>query len=212
MSIRRSDSSISTSTSSSTSGPTSTSAKLVWRRRGGVERRDPHQPVDAPLGGEEAVGVLAAGDEGGRLEARLLPRRGLRHLDLEAAPLGPAQVHAQQHLGPVLGVGAARAGVDGDDRVAGVVLAAEEARLFELGQAALDRRQLRLQLGRDRLVLVGELREVVEVVDVGLERAERLEPAARAACARRTRAPRAPGRPRSRAPASRSSSALGLGL
>ena len=102
--------------------------------RRGVEGRDPHQPVDAALGGEEAVGVLAAGDEGRRLEPRLLPRRGLLHLDLEAAPLGPAQVHPQQHLGPVLGVGAAGAGVDGDDGVAGVVLAAEQARLFELGR------------------------------------------------------------------------------
>ena len=80
--------------------------------RRGVEGRDPHQPVDAALGGEQPVGVLAAGDEGRRLEARLLPRRGLLHLDLEAAPLGPAQVHAQQDLRPVLGVGAAGAGVD----------------------------------------------------------------------------------------------------
>ena len=89
--------------------------------RRGVEGRDPHQPVDAALGGEETVGVLAAGDEGGRLEAGLLPRRGLLHLDLEAAALGPAQVHAQEDLRPVLGVGAAGAGVDRDHGVAGVV-------------------------------------------------------------------------------------------
>src|SRR5262249_19905690 len=73
---------------------------------GGAEGTDPHQPVDAALGGEEAAGVLPAGDEGRRLETGLLPRRGLLHLDLEAAALGPAQVHAQQHLGPVLRVGA----------------------------------------------------------------------------------------------------------
>src|SRR6185503_3115507 len=94
---------------------------------GGVEGTDPDQAVDAALGGEEAVGVLAAGDEGGRLQPGLLPRRGLRHLDLEAAPFGPAQVHPQEDLGPVLGVGAAGPGVDGDDGIAGVVLATEEA-------------------------------------------------------------------------------------
>ena len=33
----------------------------------------------------------------------------------EAAALGPAQVHAQEHLGPVLGVGAAGAGVNLQD-------------------------------------------------------------------------------------------------
>ena len=41
---------------------------------GGVERRQAHEPVDALLGREEAVGVLAAREEGRRLEARLLPR------------------------------------------------------------------------------------------------------------------------------------------
>ncbi len=35
----------------------------------------------------------------------------------EAAPLGPAQVHPHQHLGPVLRLGAAGARMDGDDRV-----------------------------------------------------------------------------------------------
>ena len=105
------------------------------------------------------------------------PSRRLLHLDLEAAPLGPAQVHAQQHLGPVLGVGAAGAGADRDDGVARVVLAAEQARLLELGQPLLDRVELRVELGGDLGVLGRHLGELVEVGDVGLERAERLEPA-----------------------------------
>ena len=46
-------------------------------------------------------------------------------LALEAAALGPPQIHAQQHFGPVLRLGAAGAGVDGDDRVLAIVLAAE---------------------------------------------------------------------------------------
>ena len=75
---------------------------------GGVERRQPHQPVDALLGAEQAVGVLAVDQERGRLDPGLLPRRGLEQLDLEPAPLGPAHLHPQHHLGPVLGVGAAR--------------------------------------------------------------------------------------------------------
>ena len=40
---------------------------------GGVERRQPHEPVHALLGRVEAVGVLARGAEGRRLDARLLP-------------------------------------------------------------------------------------------------------------------------------------------
>ncbi len=142
---------------------------------GGVEGRDPDQPVDAPLGGEEAIGVLAAGDEGRRLQPRLLPRGGLLHLDLEAAPLRPAQVHPQQDLGPVLRVGAAGAGVDGDDRVAGVVLAAEQARLFELGEALLDRADLGRELTRQLIVSGRHLGDLLEVVDVALELAEPLQ-------------------------------------
>ncbi len=40
---------------------------------GGVERAQPHEPVDALLGAVEAVGVLASDEEGRRLDAGLLP-------------------------------------------------------------------------------------------------------------------------------------------
>jgi hypothetical protein len=66
--------------------------------------------------------------------------------------------------------------VDGDDGVAGVVLAAEQARLLQLRQAPLDRAQLRVELGGHLLVLSGHLGEVVEVGDVGLQPAEHLQP------------------------------------
>jgi hypothetical protein len=39
---------------------------------------------------------------------------------------GPAQVHPQEHLGPVCGLGSAGPGADGEKGIAGVVLAAEE--------------------------------------------------------------------------------------
>ena len=41
---------------------------------GGVERRQPHEPVHAALGAEQAVGVLARGAERRRLDARFLAR------------------------------------------------------------------------------------------------------------------------------------------
>ncbi len=151
----------------------------------GVERRDAHQAVDAALGAEEAVGVLALGDEGGGLEPRLLALGRLPHLDLEAAALGPAQVHAKEHLGPVLGVGPAGTRAHRHDGVARVVLTVEEAGLLELGKAPLDRGELRVELGRDLLVLGGHLEQVVEVADVGLERAEALEALLRAGVLRR---------------------------
>ena len=41
--------------------------------------------------------------------------------DLETVPLRPADVHPHQHLGPVLRLGAAGAGMDGEQGVARVV-------------------------------------------------------------------------------------------
>ena len=56
---------------------------------------------------------------------------------------------------PTRPVDPARAGADGHDRVAGVVLAAEQPLLLELGQPGLDRVELSLELGRQLGVLGG---------------------------------------------------------
>jgi hypothetical protein len=78
----------------------------------GSRRADPHQAVDP---------VLAAGSrrrrpldqQRGALDPGLLAGCSSITLDREAAALRPAQVHALQHLRPVLRLGAAGAGVDG---------------------------------------------------------------------------------------------------
>ena len=70
------------------------------------------------------------------LDARAFAFQPVGDLGLEVVALGPAQVHAQQHLGPVLALGAAGAGVDGDDGAAVIVLAREQHRGFELIERA----------------------------------------------------------------------------
>ena len=137
---------------------------------GGVERAEADEAVHALLGGVEPVGVLALRAEGRRLDAGLLPRARLQQLGLEAAALGPAHHHPQHHLRPVLGVGAARAGVDGHERVAGVVVAGEEPLLLEGGEPLLDGLERLVELLGELRVLLGELDEPVEVGGVGLER------------------------------------------
>ena len=97
-----------------------------------VERRDPDQPVHAALAREQAVRVATLHDERRGRDAGLLAFLDLVDLEVEAAPLRPAREHAEQHLGPVLRVGTARAGVDLADRVALVVLAAEQRAQLEL--------------------------------------------------------------------------------
>jgi hypothetical protein len=143
----------------------------------GVEGGDADEAVHALLRGEQPVGVLAARDECRRLDAGLLPGRHLHQLHLHAAPLGPAHLHPQEHLGPVLGIGPACAGVHGDDRVAAVVLAAEQARLLQFREAGLDGCALLGQLSGHLLVLGRQLLERLQILDVAVERPVRLEPA-----------------------------------
>ena len=105
-------------------------------------------------------------DEGGREDARLLALRDLVYLHVEPPALAPPQVHAQEHLGPVLGVGPALAGVDLAHGVAFVVLAREERAQLEVVQRLAQGGHRLLQLGRHRLVLLLES-QLVERLRVG---------------------------------------------
>src|SRR6266851_502824 len=77
-----------------------------------------HVSMLAALGLEDPVRVVALDREGRGLDAVLLTGARLEDLDLEAPVCGPALVHAQQDLRPVLRVGAAGVGLDRHDRVA----------------------------------------------------------------------------------------------
>src|SRR5665648_1163360 len=99
---------------------------------GRVEGGDAHQAVYAALCREQAVGVLTVETHGGALDARFSAAGRLVELDPEAPAVSPAKVHAQQHLGPVLRLGAASARVDSQNGVAVIVFAAEQAFFFQL--------------------------------------------------------------------------------
>ena len=109
----------------------------------GVERAEADEPVLAALRLEDPVRVVALDRERRRLDPVLLARARLQHLRREAAVVGPAQVHAQHDLRPVLRVGAAGVGLDGHDRVAAVVLAGEERVLLQPLQLAAQRHDRR---------------------------------------------------------------------
>ena len=99
----------------------------------------------------------------------------VEHLALEAAALGPLQIHAQQHLGPVLRLGAAGAGMDGDDGVGAIVLAAEH--LLDLGglDFALRARRARAADRADVLALPGPFEQHAEVVELAGQRVAQLD-------------------------------------
>ena len=76
--------------------------------------------MHAAFGFGIAVSVLAFDLHCRRFDARLVTRLIFDHLDLVAALFGPAVIHALQHFGPVLTLGAASARMDFDEAIIGV--------------------------------------------------------------------------------------------
>jgi hypothetical protein len=99
---------------SSTSGDTNTLANEVWRRLPESYGDFRTRRWTPGFGLAPAEGVFALNPDSGRLDTGHFSRRDFDQLGIPAALLGPAQVHSQKHFGPVLGLGAAGAGLDID--------------------------------------------------------------------------------------------------
>jgi hypothetical protein len=91
--------------------------------------------------------------------------------------LGPAEIHAEEHLGPVGRLGAAGARADRDDRRALVVLAAEQERGPLPVEVALQRGVRLVELGRELGVvgLADKLERRLEVADARQEARPQLD-------------------------------------
>src|SRR5579884_3534125 len=87
--------------------------------------------MDARFAGEQAIGVLSVELNRGVLDAGFLSRRFVEDGGANAVALRPAQVHAQQNGGPVLGFRAAGAGLDGHDGAEVIVFAGKQRARFE---------------------------------------------------------------------------------
>ena len=135
-----------------------------------IERRDADQAMHAGLGGEQTEGVLPGDGERDALESRFFARLVVNQLPFEAAPLGPAQVHPQQHFSPVLGLGAPGAWMNGDDGVLAIVLAAEH--LLDLAglHFLVEQIERGCQLGVNRLAGFGPLDQHREIVALPSQR------------------------------------------
>ena len=111
--------------------------------------------MHAVLGLEPAEGVAALDLDGRRLDAGLFPRRLFEILDLVTVLLGPARIHAQQHVGPVLALGAARAGVDLEIGIIGVGLARQQRLELAPRHLGLELLERLFGVGDGLLVLLG---------------------------------------------------------
>ena len=147
-----------------------------------IEWRNPHEPMDAGFGRQQPIGILAGNKDGRALQPRFVARLIVDHLAFEATPLGPAQIHAEQHCRPVLRFRAASTRMDGHEGVLAIVLAAKH--LLDLAGLHLPIEPIeRLrELGVHALARLRPLDEDAEVVAFLLEREAQvailLEPAA----------------------------------
>ena len=119
----------------------------------GVKGGDADQAVDAVLALQKAVGVLTLDGDGGGLDAGLVAVLIVQNFIDEAMALGPAGVHAVEHLGPVLGLGAAGASVELQNGVGVVILAGEQGGHPGLLHLLLQDCEALLQFGQQLLVL-----------------------------------------------------------
>jgi hypothetical protein len=100
-----------------------------------------------------------------------LTRRNFEHLGLEAMALGPTQIHAQQHLGPVLRLGAARTGLEIDVGIIRIELSGEHAPEFEPCNDLFGRLDIAGNFAKQLLVVLGagELEELGVIRQLALE-------------------------------------------
>ncbi|MNV52283.1 hypothetical protein D3C71_1443650 [compost metagenome] len=101
----------------------------------GVERRDADEPVHAFLRLQVAVGIEACDLQRDTLHAGFVAGQIVEYLDFVAPLLRPAAVHPQQHLRPVLRLGAAGAWMQLENGIQPVIRLIEE-------QAELERLEL----------------------------------------------------------------------
>ena len=115
--------------------------------------RDAYQAMDATFGFQPAIGVMAGDFKGRRFDAGLFASAFLDPLHLIAVGLAPAHIHAAHHLGPILGLGTAGAGMDFQEAVIAVGFPRQQAFdllfLANLGQ----RGDVRLGLADDVAVI-----------------------------------------------------------
>ena len=110
--------------------------------------------MDTVLPVEEAVSILTFNHDGGGLDAGLVPLLIVHDFVGEPVALGPPGIHAVEHLGPILGLRAASAGVEGQNGIGGIVFPGQQ-RLQPGGFHALNQRVVLLfQFGQEGLVLL----------------------------------------------------------
>src|SRR5262249_45295377 len=123
-----------------------------------------YEAMDSGFGRHVAVGIFADDIERHGLDSGFFTVLIVEHLRFESVLLGPPQIHAHEHLGPVLRFGPAGTGMDIDDGVQAVLLTGKQNLRFD----SIDERFSILQLSPEvveyRFPLAGKLHERLHIV------------------------------------------------
>ena len=131
-----------------------------------IERRDANEPMYTGFGKHHSVGEVAADDEGRGFDAGLFTSLNFEDSGLVAALLRPSEIHAHQHFRPVLGLGAAGAGMDVDDGIQPIVFAGEKQLRFNLLNKGARFGKGGFQLRFDGLAFACEVHESLGIIDL----------------------------------------------
>ncbi len=131
---------------------------------GGVEGRDANEAMYAGLSAEQTEGEVASDGEGGGFNACLVAILDFVDLYFEVLTLAPADVHAHEHLGPILRFSAASSRVHGDDGVERVGFAREHRLRFEFFREVDQSGDLANEVGLSVLAFAGEFEVGFDVV------------------------------------------------
>ena len=102
-------------------------------------------------------GVIAIDPNGDALNPGFFPRHGIEDLCLIALAFGIPQVHAEEHLRPILRLGSPRSRMDGEQGAAAVVLLEEQTLQLGLFKALGQRGQGTVELCADVLSFCRQL-------------------------------------------------------
>jgi hypothetical protein len=123
--------------------------------------------VNARFGLQPAIGIVALDHDGRGLDAGFFAVVHFQDLDLEALAFRPARIHAQQHVRPVLALGAACPGMYFQIGVVGIGLARQHR--LDLAPVRLDQHRLQRLLGVLNDLLVAFHLAEFDEIDVFLQ-------------------------------------------
>lgn len=141
-----------------------------------VEGADPDKPVHSRLAFEVAISHRPANGEGGRVNPSLEIVLAIEKFCGIVVGLCPVEIHAEHHLSPVVGVGAAVSGVDRHDRACRIMRTIQKGFQFQHVESLLEPLDLGPDLVDGRLIFFSQFHQRGQVFMSGddfLKRADK---------------------------------------